>query len=125
MPSIHSTDMVNWIAGPRTFAMPPAWVAQAVPGNRGSNFWAPDVIKISDRYMLFFSASTFGRNTSAIGVMTNPTLDPNDPAYHWTDGGLVVQSHQGDNFNSIDPAALHDADGKLWLSLGSFWTGIK
>lgn len=126
MPSIHSHDMVNWVPGPRILTMPPAWVAQAVPGIRGNSFWAPDVIKIGDRYMLFFSASSFGKNTSAIGVMTNPTLDPNDTSYHWADGGLVVQSREKvDDFNCIDPAALQDKDGKLWLSFGSFWSGIK
>ena len=31
-PSIHSTDMVNWTAGPRPFTSPLPWVAQAVPG---------------------------------------------------------------------------------------------
>jgi len=30
--------------------------------------------------------------TSAIGLATTPTLDPADPAYHWTDQGIVVQS---------------------------------
>jgi arabinan endo-1,5-alpha-L-arabinosidase len=124
-PSIHSPDLTRWTAGPRTFAAPPPWVAQAVPANRGGNFWAPDVIQIDNRYMLFFSASSFGKNTSAIGVVTNPTLDPADPAYHWSDGGMVVQSRENDDFNCIDPCASHDADGKLWLSFGSFWSGIK
>ena len=124
-PSIHSTDLVNWTPGPRVFQTAPPWVAQAVPANRNANFWAPDVIHIGDRYMLFFSASSFGKNTSAIGVVTNPTLDPNDPAYHWTDGGLVVQSRESDDFNCIDPSAFQDTDGKLWLSFGSFWSGIK
>jgi arabinan endo-1,5-alpha-L-arabinosidase len=125
VPSIRSRDMVNWAPGPRTFDVPPAWVAQAVPGGRPNSFWAPDIIKLGDRYMLFFAASVFGKNTSAIGVATNPTLDPADPAYHWTDGGMVVASHRGDDFNCIDPAAFHDKDGKLWLTFGSFWSGIK
>jgi arabinan endo-1,5-alpha-L-arabinosidase len=124
-PSIHSTDMVNWTPGPRTFAAAPAWVAQAVPGFRGTNFWAPDISKTGDRYMLFFSGSAFGKNTSSIGVATNPTLDPADPAYKWSDGGMVVTSRREDDFNCIDPCAFHDTDGKLWLSFGSFWSGIK
>ena len=30
--------------------------------------------------------------TSAIGLATNATLDPNDPAYHWSDQGAVVRT---------------------------------
>ncbi len=125
VPSIHSTDLNHWTRGPRAFAAAPAWVARAVPANRNANFWAPDVIHIGDRYLLFYSVSSFGKNVSAIGVAASPTLDPTNSSYHWTDGGLVVQSHEADDFNCIDPSAFHDADGKLWLSFGSFWSGIK
>src|SRR5689334_18926938 len=31
------------------------------------------------------------KNHMAIGLATTPTLDPADPAYHWTDYGIVVQ----------------------------------
>ena len=124
-PSFHSHDLLNWVRGPQANATPPAWVSQAVPLNRGNDFSAPDVIKVGDWYLLFFSASSFGKNTSAIGVASNPTLDPMDPAYQWTDGGIVVQSHENDDFNTIDPAAFLDRDGKLWLTFGSFWSGIK
>ena len=55
----------------------------------------------------------------------NPTLDPSDPSYHWSDDGLVVQSHENDDFNCIDPSAFQDNDGKLYLSFGSFFSGIK
>jgi arabinan endo-1,5-alpha-L-arabinosidase len=123
-PSIHSSDLVNWLAGPRTFPTRPAWVAEAVPANRG-DLWAPDIIKIGNRYLLFVSASSFGKNTSAIGIATNTTLDPADPAYHWSDGSVVVQSHENDDYNCIDPCAFLDSDEKLWLSFGSFWSGIK
>ncbi|HTQ40019.1 MAG TPA: arabinan endo-1,5-alpha-L-arabinosidase [Pirellulales bacterium] len=124
-PSFHSKDLEHWIRGPRANANPPAWVKQAIPRNRGNDFWAPDIIHVGDKYLLFFAASSFGKNTSAIGVATNPTLDPSDPAYHWTDGGIVVQSKETDDFNALDPAAFLDQDGKLWLSFGSFWSGIK
>jgi arabinan endo-1,5-alpha-L-arabinosidase len=124
-PSIHSKDLVTWARGPLANSTPPAWVKEAVPQNRGNDFWAPDVIKVGNQYLLFFSASSFGKNTSAIGVATNPTLDPNSPAYKWTDGGVVVQSHENDDFNTIDPAGFLDTDGKLWLTFGSFWSGIK
>ncbi len=125
LPSFHSKDLINWESGPRPFTSPPPWVAEAVPGNRGLNFWAPDVIHLGDRYLLYYSVSTFGKNTSAIGLATNPTLDPADSHYRWTDQGIVVQSSDRDHFNAIDPAVAQDAEGNLWLSFGSFWSGIK
>ena len=125
-PSFRSRDLVTWDRGPQTFTQPPAWAAEAVPGNRsGLDFWAPDVIHLGDRYLLYFSVSTFGKNTSAIGVATNATLDPCDPAYEWKYGGIVVQSSPRDDFNAIDPAVTQDAEGNLWMSFGSFWGGIK
>ncbi len=124
-PSIHSKDLVTWTRGPLANANPPAWMHDAVPLNRGNDFWAPDVMKVGAKWMLFFAASSFGKNTSAIGVATNATLDPSDANYHWSDGGIVVQSKENDDFNALDPAVFLDTDGKLWLSFGSFWSGIK
>jgi arabinan endo-1,5-alpha-L-arabinosidase len=125
VPSYHSTDLVKWEPGPDVFTNAPAWVAQAVPANHWMYYWAPDVIHLGDHYLLYYSVSSFGKNQSAIGVATNPTLDPADPQFHWMDQGIVVQSTNTDNFNTIDPAVSQDADGNLWLAFGSFWGGIK
>ncbi len=125
VPSYHSKDLVHWEQGPPVFQTAPGWVAQAVPENRGMIYWAPDVIRLGDRYLLYYSVSSMGKITSAIALATNPTLDPSDPAYHWTDEGVVVQSREGGNFNTIDPSVFRDDDGSLWLSFGSYWSGIK
>jgi arabinan endo-1,5-alpha-L-arabinosidase len=124
-PSLRSKDLVNWTRGPLVNAEPPEWIAREVPLNRRNSFWAPDVIRVGEKYLLFYSVSSFGKNTSAIGVTSNATLDPDDPAFKWQQRGIVVQSKQGDDFNTIDPAAFLDKDGKLWLAFGSFWSGIK
>jgi arabinan endo-1,5-alpha-L-arabinosidase len=124
--SAHSKDLITWTPGPRTGTITaPHWAAAAVPNNRGGSFWAPDVMKVGDRYLLYYAISSFGSPISAIGLSTNPTLDPTDPAYNWTDGGAVITSQRSDNFNAIDPAIARDTDGGLWLSFGSFWSGIK
>jgi arabinan endo-1,5-alpha-L-arabinosidase len=125
IPSYYSTDLVKWEAGPRVFTNAPAWVADAVPENRRTHFWAPDVIHAGGRYLLYYSVSSFGKNTSAIGLATNATLDPADANYAWVDQGIVIRSLASDNFNAIDPAVLADAERGLWLSFGSFWSGIQ
>lgn len=125
VPSYHSKDLVKWEPGPPVFSTPPDWIAAAVPENRNMNYWAPDVIHLGDRYLLYYSVSTLGKMTSAIGLATTPTLDPSDPAYRWTDQGIVVRSREGGDFNTIDPSVFSDDDGTLWLAFGSYWSGIK
>ena len=130
IPSYHSKDLLKWEPGPPVFQSAPEWIAAAVPANRNMSYWAPDIIHLGNRYLLYYSVSSFGKITSAIGLATTPTLDPADPAYHWTDHGPVVQSHEGQSheggdFNTIDPSVFHDDDGTLWLAFGSYWSGIK
>jgi arabinan endo-1,5-alpha-L-arabinosidase len=125
VPSYHSKDLIQWESGPRVFSNAPDWVAKEVPANRSLDYWAPDVAHIGNRYLLYYSASSFGKNTSAIGLATNPTLNPEDSNFQWTDHGMVIQSNPQVDFNTIDPAVFHDTDGSLWLVFGSFWGGIK
>jgi arabinan endo-1,5-alpha-L-arabinosidase len=125
IPSFHSKDLVKWSPGPPVFRTAPEWIATAVPENRHMSYWAPDVIHLGNRYLLYYAVSSFGKITSAIGLATTPTLDPADPAYHWTDHGIVVQSREGGDFNAIDPSVFSDDNGTLWLSFGSYWSGIK
>ena len=119
----HSTDLKSWTLVGTVFDQIPAWVVQAVPGVQ--NIWAPNVFEHDGVYYLYYAASTFGSNVSVIGVATNTTLDLNDPAYAWVDQGLVTGTNQGNDYNAIDPAVVNDASGTPWLSLGSFWSGIR
>jgi arabinan endo-1,5-alpha-L-arabinosidase len=125
VPSYRSKDLVKWERGPAVFNAAPEWTSKIVPENRNIQYWAPDIMKLGDRYILYYSVSSFGKMTSAIGLATNPTLDPDDPAYHWTDEGYVVRTQDGDGYNAIDPGVFHDGDGSLWLAFGSYWSGIK
>jgi arabinan endo-1,5-alpha-L-arabinosidase len=120
----HSIDLQHWEAGPRVFTNAPAWIAQTVPANRG-DYWAPDIIEWSNRFLLYYSVSTWGSRNSAIALATNATLDVKDPTCHWVDQGPVIQTTETDNFNAIDPAVVHDAQNRLWLVFGSYWSGIK
>ena len=76
VPSFHSKDLVTWVPGPPAFKTAPEWIAAAVPQNRNMSCWAPDVIHLGDRYLLYYSVSSMGKMTSAIGLATSPTSCP-------------------------------------------------
>ena len=118
-----SRDLASWAKDAAPFTAIPAWAKAAIPG--ATNMWAPDVSFVNGRYRLYYSVSTFGSNRSAIGLATNATLDPAAPGYGWRDEGPVVRSTPADDFNAIDPAFISDREGRHWLALGSFWTGLK
>ena len=122
--SWRSKDLVQWESGPRVFPEMPAWVRDVVPSQRG-HFWAPDVIRVGNRYLLYYSISSFGSNTSAIALASTPTLNPAANDFEWTDHGIVVQTKRGDDYNAIDPAVTQTDDAELWMSFGSFWNGLK
>ena len=122
--SWRSKDLTNWQPGPHVLEKLPDWINDVVPGHKGY-FWAPDCLQSHGRYLLYYSVSGWGKNASAIGLASNPTLDPANPAYSWTDDGIVVRSTTQDGFNAIDPSLMLDPAGRLWMAFGSFWGGIK
>jgi arabinan endo-1,5-alpha-L-arabinosidase len=124
-----STDLRNWNNHGYVFPSgPPAWTTQAVPAFTG-HFWAPDVAYFNGRYHVYYSVSEWGTIDSAIGLVTTPSLI--SPT--WTDRGKVVQSDASDEqvpetdtteYNCIDPAILVDTDGSVWMTFGSYSSGI-
>ena len=124
---MYSTDLVRWTPGPRP-VFPnnnyPAWINAKVPGFAGI-FWAPECVFQNGKYYLYYSCSTFGSRVSAIGLVTNVTLDPTSPNYNWVDEGEVISSDNNSAANAIDPAIYRDASNNLWMTYGSFFGGIR
>ncbi|MFL5304280.1 MAG: family 43 glycosylhydrolase [Polyangia bacterium] len=105
-----SSDGLAWSGGTA-----PAWNRSLLSGNEG--IWAPDIIYLNGKYMLFYSMYSSAK-ASAIGLLTSPTLDPSAAGYKWTDQGAVVTGPAGVSFSMIDPCPVLDGDGNLWVSWG-------
>lgn len=123
--AFSSTDMQNWKKLEPVFKEIPKWTNTVVPDFKG-HIWAPDVSYHNGMYYLYYSVSAFAKNTSAIGVATNKTLDPESSDFKWTDHGIVIQSQPNrDLWNAIDPNLIFDENNTPWLTFGSFWDGLK
>jgi arabinan endo-1,5-alpha-L-arabinosidase len=123
IPVRQSSDLYTWHNLGPAFKEPPKWAADEFRGARAP--WAPDISFFNGTYHLYYAISQFGRNRSVIGLATSKNLDPQNPDFGWTDRGLVIETHQGDDWNAIDPNLVLDENGDPWLVAGSFWTGIK
>ena len=119
-----SPDGVTWTNAGAIGKGAPQWAIGAL-GYQPSNVWAPSISRRGPTFNLYYCLSSFGSNTSAIGLMTNTSFDVAKPAEGWKDEGLVLMSKQGDDFNAIDPFRLDASDGRAYLTYGSFWSGIK
>lgn len=120
-----STDLKNWKKEQPVFSIAPSWAISAVPEFK-NHIWAPDISYWKGTYYLYYSVSAFGKNTSAIGLATNKTLDPISSEFKWEDHGKIIQSYPGTtNWNAIDPNLITDEKGMPYLAFGSFWDGLK
>ncbi|OWZ12962.1 hypothetical protein PHMEG_00013796 [Phytophthora megakarya] len=115
--SIHSAPALT---GPWTY------LGAAVPSGSKINLtgkddlWAPDVQKVGDMYYLYYSVSSFGSQTSAIGLTRSKTME----AGSWTDLGSVgVASDSTKKYNAIDPN-LFQVGNQYFLNFGSYWQDI-
>lgn len=95
------------------------WTDQYTGTSNGA-LWAPDCTYMNGQFYLYYAASSFGSQNSAIFFARSSTGLPGS----WTNDGLVTSTSSNNNYNAIDPNLIIE-NGLWYLSLGSFWTGIK
>lgn len=124
IPIRRSKDLVNWeFVGWVLDSIPPEAVnhVHSFTNNRGANnMWAPYVMKHHGIYRIYYSVSSFGTNSSYIGLAE--AIHPEGP---WTDKGCVVKTDPTSKMNAIDASVITDADnGRMWMHYGSYFGGL-
>lgn len=106
-----SKDMVNWTDTKRNRLSESA--KQEVQ-KIGSNFWAPDVVQIGDKWMLYLTCYNSNQDCG-IAALTSPSaIGP----FNFV--SLITHSKQTGIKDTIDPEVVYDKDeDKLWLFFGS------
>ena len=114
----RSSDLVSWeFIGRALDGIPDDVDDWASP----AGFWAPACIRVNGEYRLYYSASMFGKQRSAIALAVS--ANPEGPFVH---RGIVLKTDTGDPVNAIDPAIVIDNEtGAHWMVYGSFWDGIR
>lgn len=103
-----SVDCVHW-ERVGNMGISPNW------GTSGAGNWAPDVIKLGNKFLVYYSRSTWGDANPGVGVAS-----ADHPLGPWTDHGCLFLSKEIGVDNSIDPGAFVGQDGKVYLVWGSF-----
>ncbi|KAJ5135002.1 uncharacterized protein N7515_004280 [Penicillium bovifimosum] len=112
--SYASASSIN---GPWTTigSMLPSGSSIDLPGN--DDLWAPDVQLVNGLYHVYYSVSTFGSQSSALGLATSATME----AGSWTDRGSTgIASSSSKSYNAIDGNLFKDGS-TYYMNFGSFW----
>jgi len=110
----HSSDGVSWSAPREAMPTLPAWVMHDHP-----SIWAPEAIRIGERYVLYFSA----RHPTRTRPSKHPWPDGNmlcigAAVADAPDGPFIPQPEPltcGGEHGVIDASPFRDDDGNLWL----------
>jgi beta-xylosidase len=110
VPMAISTDLVHWAFvgdanGKQRDALPRlgSWAKTGFT-------WAPEVMNVGGKFLLYYTASDSRKNMQCIGVAVS--ADPLGPFVDDRAEPIVCQTSLG---GSIDASPFRDADGKLYL----------
>jgi beta-xylosidase len=101
---LHSTDLQSWRALPDAMPALASWVRQPVP-----HVWAPEVIKLGKRYVLYYTAHDRASDRQCVGAAVSAS--PAGPFVDTASKPLVCQADLG---GTIDASPLLDG-GRLYL----------
>lgn len=99
-----STDLVHWKVLADAMPALPTWAQLG-----GSYVWAPEVIKIGDKYVMYYTARDKTSNKQCVGVATSDKADGK-----FRDANTAPFVCQASEGGTIDPSPYRDGE-KLYL----------
>jgi beta-xylosidase len=103
VPTLHSTDLVHWKAGPDAMPAPTTWAV--------SDIWAPQVFRgASGKYVLYFAAHDAKSGRQCVGFATSSS--PTGPFISHASKPSICQASLG---GDIDPDIFKDSNGKVYV----------
>jgi beta-xylosidase len=103
LPHLDAADLAHWAGPSELLAETPPWADPL-------STWAPSLLVLGRRHVLFFAAQVRGSDQHCIGVAT--AGDPDGPYTMTSPEPLLCPRSAG---GAIDPSPFADGDGSLWL----------
>ena len=120
---LHSVDGCEWERYSDAIIPKPTWgdAHFKAAGKNGAELWAPDVVKIEDKWIYYYSISDFGYSAGIGYAVADEIGGP------YTDMGRMFWSDEtGEKtenvgiWSSIDQQVIFGDDGNIYMVLGSF-----
>lgn len=119
---LHSVDGCEWEKYSDGIIQKPKWGDDhfRAAGKNGAELWAPDVVKIQDKWIYYYSISDFGYSAGIGYAVADEIGGP------YTDMGRLFWSEETGEaesvgvHSSIDQQVIFGDDGNVYMVLGSF-----
>lgn len=134
-----SNDLINWIQistaptkGNKLVPNPTREFSEALKWAQTDTFWAPDIIKLNNKFYLYYCNCEGSSPRADIGIATSDKIEG---PYH--NQGMFLKSGMWDKAsedgtiydatkhpNTVDPNLFFDHNSRLWMVYGSYSGGI-
>ena len=112
---LKSEDACNWVVhATKVLPSMPTWDVDVWGYGVNPGIWAPDVIKIGDKWIYYYSLSAWGKCCGIGLAVADEITGP------YEDLGKLFDYKEIGIENAIDPHVFVEDDGTVYMSVGSF-----
>ena len=116
---LQSEDACEWNIYKSVIVSRPTWGDDYYSG-KTPMIWAPDVIKIKDKWIYYYSLSSWGGPCGIGYAVADKITGPYEDKGRLFDSGEIASEYSLGVNNSIDPQVFVEDDGSVYMVFGSF-----